>query len=168
MLHWLRKRRKSTLKSNNLGDIVHLPNDRFSEFMKHLFEGELPATHAMVVVAYANLLPMIAVFKQVSEERGEQFSLEAVVTVTLQRLDKASSGMNKRRLFWFSLASLLYILAQRAGEDDELRSATAEIWLMLARSGLHLKPLLQHNVIWKESEKACSPNLKTRQMAFAT
>ena len=107
-----------------------------------MMEDEPPATHAMVVVAYINLLPALYVFKEYSEHNKLDFSTDTMIRNLFTGIDRYKDDINKRRMTWFMLASVVNRATERADLYESLRPDVTDIWSKLANGGKHLKYLL--------------------------
>jgi hypothetical protein len=159
MFDWFRK--KEPVRPTSWVDtLLALPDENFADVFARMVRNEIPAGRAMVVVAHANMLPMIGV--QLETEGGKALDvIEKFVRRIFERLNSVEDdSVASRRLGWSLFSLLLYRLMEKASANPSLKPTVVEIWAMLASSGQHLKPLLEHNVVWSEDEKAWFADIK--------
>jgi hypothetical protein len=159
---WLKRDQKRAEVAPVATTILSMPADRFAEFVLETLKNDIPATRTMCVVAYANLGPIIAASASVASERGERLlTVDDFIQMTLSRLNTTNDEIARRRLLWFFLAALVHRLDGLTERNQSLLDRAADVWLLLSDSGRYLANLLQHNVVWDESEKAYFSDIKT-------
>lgn len=132
--------------------LIDLPDDRFTNIVKQSFQREPPATHAMAVVAYYNLMIMIPVMERIAREDDKLFSFDDVMVGVLDHLYKLKDERNQRRFGWFLLGFSQMRLNQKAVSQPALQADCIDIWLMMATGGYYINRLLAENVVWKPTE----------------
>lgn len=157
---WFRKKRATRSVESNADAILALPDDKFGGLVAEIIANEIPPTHAMIVEAYENLTPMIGAFMQFARENNDSFSIDSLVELTASSLHTYKDDINSRRMFWFFLAALVRRLTEKAASNTDLRPIAADVWVALARSGKHLRSILEYNVVWKDNEKVLYSQLQ--------
>jgi hypothetical protein len=144
---WPRKKTSSAV------DVLACSAPDFGEIVLGVLRDEIPATHAMIVVAYENLRLTMMVYGEPRPNAGEHLSLDQMIQMTTARLETETDPIVSRRLSWFFFAGLVARLNRLAVVHPDLQDTAAEVWLLLANSGRFLKSLLAHNEVWAPDEK---------------
>ena len=138
-----------------------MADEDFANFTHGAIQDDVPATRAMCVVAYENLRPLMSAAISVAKERGEvPPSVDDFVTMTFDKLDVVHDEIARRRLVWFFLAALVYRLDALAERKPSLIDCASDVWLLLSDAGQYLATLLEHNIVWTDSEKAYFSHLQ--------
>jgi hypothetical protein len=160
MFGWFRRRASSSGTGTAAETLLKLPDDRFAAISKEVFDREISATHAMAVVAYQNIFPALGALRTIMEEQGQRFSFDEAMSAVLSGLEEKHDPINERRFLWFFLGFVVRRLTDKAAKEPTLRPIAADIWYLLAVSGTHLKVLLEHNIVWTDTEKLWFSDLK--------
>jgi hypothetical protein len=140
--------------------IMAMSDDRFALFSKGMFEGEPPATHAMIIVAYVNLEVIVPALISISKDNGGKISIDDLMTELLERLTTKTDEITKRRRAWFSFAFLQIRLMKKAETSNICRQQCLENWILMAESGAYLKAILSNNIVWTDDEKQFFKRIK--------
>jgi hypothetical protein len=76
---WFRKTPVTEPLLSTAYALLSLPDDSFAAVVKEMIENDIPAGHAMIVVAYQNLIPMLLAATSVAEEQGQLFEIEDMI-----------------------------------------------------------------------------------------
>ncbi len=131
---------------------LSLPDDEFVDAVQEILSKNVPATHAMYVVAYQNQNPALTVWK--NDKSLPNSTTCGFIKMLAKQLEIQTDEIVSRRLSWFFGAALIKEATERALGKPNLEDAVAEIWLYLIRGSAHIKHLLEHNIVWSEDEKA--------------
>lgn len=133
---------------------LSLPDDEFVVAVQEILSESVPATHAMYVVAYQNMIPFFGALTMASEKDPSIPSSTSEYIKSLGRKRETHTDeIVSRKISWFFGAALVKEATERALGKPNLEDVAAEIWLCLIRGSAHIKHLLEHNIVWSEDQK---------------
>lgn len=137
----------------NIDAVLQLDDLQYAKYIAAFVDEMDPATRAHLAVAYQNLIPALSALRRVSEERGQTFTVEDLISQFAEEPDDERDEIGVRRRFWFLFAALLARLEKLARRTEAVAPIAASTWALIITEYPRLKALLPHNVVWKESEK---------------
>jgi hypothetical protein len=138
--------------------LMKLGDDQLATVAHAIIQKEEAPTHAMIVVAYQNLIPIYSAFRSEADRDGKTLDFADMLMFAADYRSPSVSAKDKeevlkRRFAWFLAAFAVLQLTDRAERNPEVFSTSTDIWLTLAKSGGVFPSLLQHNIVWKNDEK---------------
>jgi hypothetical protein len=143
MCSWFHKEEPARPKSE-ADALLALSDTDFANVFVRAIREVIPAGHAMIVVAFENMAPMLAVLRSEAQRKGQVFNVDELIRESFERLNSSKDDEIKvRRWGWFSFSLQLHRLMQMAAANHSLRGRVVEIWALLASSGKYLKLTLE-------------------------
>lgn len=133
--------------------MLTLDDNKYAELLFELYEQMDIPTRVHVVVAYANLIPILTGFYEHAEKAGRVFTVEHFIRETSSELESHTDEINSRRFAWFLFAAMLARLEKLSRHNEFIKEIGARIWCMLIVELPKQKVLLPENVVWKPEEK---------------
>jgi hypothetical protein len=145
---------KKKKPSSSYEAFLSWPDDEFVVAVQKILSENVPASHAMYVVAYQNQAPMMTAIERLPmEDPSRPWNTCEAIKIIAKLRETHTDEIVSRRLSWFFGAFLVKEATERALGKPDLEDTAAEIWLYLIRGSAHIKQLLEHNVVWSEDEK---------------
>jgi hypothetical protein len=153
MFNWLKKKKKEP----ELAALLKLDDIHFGNVVGETILKEDPSGTVMILVAYANLTPILGAAKVIAKEHSLSDLPQTLDEHLYKIADRIENDkMNERALrrsMRFFTAGLLKRATEKASANPELRDIMIEAWFHIIKNSSYTAHILKTNILWSDVEK---------------